>query len=74
MSDVIAKDDQTRTVAVGGFGEGLVGSVHVFDVLEAVPQVADEGMVYVFEHTSFANDVPNALGTYDYTKRNMTTY
>ena len=39
--------------------------VHVLDVLEAVPQVTNEGMVYVLEHASFANDVSNTLGPYD---------
>lgn len=39
--------------------------VQVFDVLEAVSQVAEEGVVEMLEHSSFANDVANALGPYN---------
>lgn len=38
------------------------GGSHVFDILEAVPQVTDEGVVNVLQHSSLADDVSDALG------------
>jgi hypothetical protein len=40
--------------------------LHVLDVLEAVAQVADEGMVHVLEHSPFAYDVADAFRAYDF--------
>lgn len=45
--------------------------VHVFDVLEAVAQVAKEGMVDMFKHSALTNDVAYALGSDDYDERNV---
>jgi len=39
--------------------------IQVFDVLEAVAQIAQEGVVEVLEHASLPDDVANALGSYD---------
>lgn len=36
--------------------------VHVLDVLKTVTQVANERMVDVLEHSTFADDVAHALG------------
>lgn len=48
---------------------GVVGrgsrSVHVFDILKTISQVADEGVVHVFEHSALPNDIADALGSYD---------
>jgi hypothetical protein len=41
-----------------------VGVVHILDILEAVSQVADEGVVEVFEHPPLADDILYALGFY----------
>ncbi len=38
----------------------------IFDILEAVTEVTDEGMVEMFEHTSLPDDVPHALGSHHY--------
>lgn len=43
--------------------------VHVLDVLEAVAEIADEGMVDMLEHAAFADDVPYALGSYNCGKK-----
>ena len=40
--------------------------LHVFDVLEAVPQVADEWVVHMLEHSSFAYDIADAFRAYDW--------
>ena len=45
--------------------QGIGGVVHVLDILEAVSQVANEGVVEVFEHLPLADDVSYALGSYD---------
>lgn len=37
------------------------GSSHVFDILKAVAQVTDEGMVDMLEHSSLADDISNAF-------------
>lgn len=39
--------------------------VHVLDILEAVSQVADKGVVDMLEHASFSDYVSNTLGSYD---------
>jgi hypothetical protein len=54
-------------VRVRGRGrERLDGSdVQVLNVLEAVAQIAEEGVVEVLEHAALADDVANALGSYD---------
>lgn len=49
----------------GVFDGGGGASVQIFDVLEAVSQVAEKGMVEMFQHATLANDVANALGAYD---------
>jgi hypothetical protein len=38
--------------------------VHILYVLKGIPQVADEGMVDMLQHASFANDVPDAFGSH----------
>ena len=40
-------------------------NVEVLDVLEAVAQIAQEGVVEVLEHAAFADNVADALGAYD---------
>ena len=35
---------------------------HVLYILEAVAQVAEKGMVHMFEHAAFSNDVSYAFG------------
>lgn len=40
-------------------------NVQVLNVLEAVAQIAEEGVVEVLEHAALSNDVANALGAYD---------
>lgn len=42
-------------------------NVEVFDVLETVAQIAQEGVVEVLEHPSFSNHVPYALAAHHYT-------
>lgn len=42
--------------------------LHVFDILEAVAQVTDEGMVDMLEHSSLADDIPNAFRLDNYSK------
>ena len=44
---------------------GVCHHLHVFNVLEAVPQVANEGVINMFEHPSFPYDVPNTFGSHD---------
>jgi hypothetical protein len=39
--------------------------IQVFDVLEAVAQIAQEGVVEVLEHASLADDIADAFGSYD---------
>jgi hypothetical protein len=36
--------------------------VQILDILEAVAQIAEEGVVEVLEHTALANDIADALG------------
>lgn len=38
---------------------------HIFYVLEAVAQIADKGVVDMFEHTTLSDDVPYGLGSND---------
>jgi hypothetical protein len=38
---------------------------HVFHILEAVSQIAKKRVVQVFQHSSFSDDISNALGTDD---------
>lgn len=45
---------------------GAVGS-QVLNVLKAVPQVAKEGMIEVFQHPPLPDDVPYALRPDHYT-------
>ena len=40
-------------------------NVEVLDVLEAVAQIAQEGVVEVLEHAALADDIADALGPYD---------
>lgn len=44
---------------------GVRRDVHVFYILKTVPQVADEGVVHMFEHAALANDVSHAFGSND---------
>lgn len=51
--------------------ESKVASIHqihykikILDILEAVAKVAQEGVVQMFEHASFANDVANTFGAH----------
>lgn len=37
-------------------------NAHVFNILETVSQVAKKRMVQMLEHSTFANDIPYALG------------
>lgn len=39
--------------------------VQVFNVLETVAQVAEEGMIQVLEHAPLANDVADAFRAYN---------
>jgi hypothetical protein len=39
--------------------------IQVFDVLEAVAQVAEEGVVEMLEHAALTNDIADALRPYD---------
>jgi hypothetical protein len=39
--------------------------VHVFDVLEAVPQVADKRVVYMLQHSPFAYYVADTFRAHD---------
>lgn len=43
----------------------LGGNLHVLDILKAVSQVADKGVVDMFEHSPFSNDISDALGPYN---------
>lgn len=48
---------------------GLAGrSSHVFDILKAVAQVTDEGMVDMFEHSPLADNISNAFRFDDYSQ------
>jgi len=38
---------------------------HVFNILEGIPQIAQEGMVQMFEHSSFTNNIPYTFRTYN---------
>ena len=44
---------------------GLVGrgknNVQVFDILEAIAQITEEGMIEVLEHFPFPNDIAHAF-------------
>lgn len=37
--------------------------IHIFNVLKAISEIADEGMVDMLKHSSFSYDVANALGS-----------
>ena len=59
MSEVLAGNEDR--------GRGMIFcDVQVFDILEAVAQIAEKGMVEVFEHPSFTDDVAHALRPYHY--------
>ena len=45
--------------------ERKMSGIQVFDILEAVPQITEERMVQVFEHSSFTDDVPYAFRSYN---------
>lgn len=47
--------------------------VHILNVLEAVSQVANERVVNVFEHATFANDVADAFGPDDWREKGRNT-
>lgn len=44
---------------------------HVFDVLEAVPQVADKRMINMLEHAALSNNVSYAFGSNDCTIKRL---
>jgi hypothetical protein len=46
---------------------GWGGDEQVLDILEAVSKIAEEWMVQMFQHPSFANDVPDAFRPDDLT-------
>lgn len=48
------------------FGHGFEGAVQVFDILKAVPQIAEERMVQVLEHPPLPDDIPHALRPHHY--------
>lgn len=51
------------SVYLGDLGGAALGgqSSHVLDILKAVAQVTDEGMVNMLEHSSLADNIPNAF-------------
>jgi hypothetical protein len=52
-------------VSLHVLGSGGNVDVQVLDVLEAVAQIAEEGVVEMLEHATLANDVADALRPYD---------
>lgn len=58
------------SVYVADLGSAALGgrSSHVLDILKAVAQVTDEGMVDMLEHSSLANDISNTLRLDNYLK------
>ena len=43
----------------------LGGDIHVLDILEAVSQVTDKGVVDMFEHSPFSDYISDTLGSYN---------
>lgn len=49
-------------------------SSHVFDILKAVAQVTDEGVVDMLEHSSLADNISNAFRFDNYSKGLLVGY
>lgn len=58
------------SVYIVDLGSAALGgrSSHVLDILKAVAQVTDEGMVDMLEHSSLANDISNTFRLDNYLK------
>lgn len=50
-----------------GFNSKVAESVclHVLDILETVPQVTDERMIYLLQHSALTYDIADTLGSYN---------
>lgn len=50
-----------------GFNSNVAGPLclHVLDILETVPQVTDERMIYLLQHAALTYDIADTLGSYN---------
>jgi hypothetical protein len=55
-----------KSASVRGEQQQQPETLHVLNVLEAVAQIANERVVHMLEHSSFADDIADAFGADDW--------